>query len=297
MKLLNLFDHMKTIPKIVIVKTIEEDEYADFIIKEISLQGGNAVTTNIKNLKTYLNKNNCSPSKTIIHSRTAHPDYTYKVLKGLEDEGYKVINSAESIKLTSDKYNSCIFAKQQNLPCAQTVKISKQEAKSFIKEKIKDWNEVIVKPITSQGQGEFAFKFDQNNIDQINQIKAIKDSQLIVQEFINYQRLNRVIVINGRALEGAVFWDEPKDSWKCSVCLNPKVKVYQNPPKQLLELAETIADKFKAEISFIDIFTTAKGYVLNEINTACNLVINEKVSKYSISKDIANYLLNCAKKI
>jgi glutathione synthase/RimK-type ligase-like ATP-grasp enzyme len=58
-----------------------------------------------------------------------------------------------------------------------------------------------------------------------------------------------------------------------------------------LKFAENIAKKFNAEISFIDIFTTRKGYFLNEINTSCNLTFHERASKYNISKKIAEYLL------
>ncbi len=102
-------------------------------------------------------KNKCSPKETIIHTRTAHPDYTYKILKSLEDEGYRVINSSQAVKLTSDKFNSCQYAEENKIPCAETIKIEKKDGILKIKEKIKEWGDVIVKPITSQGQGEFLF--------------------------------------------------------------------------------------------------------------------------------------------
>ncbi|MFH0906950.1 MAG: hypothetical protein V1829_01720 [bacterium] len=280
------------IPKIVIVKTIKGQKYADFISKQVNLAEYSCGITDIKGLKEYLNKNKCSPKTTIIHSRTAYPDYTYKVLKKLEQDGYKIINSAETIRLTSDKFNSCIYAIKKNIPCAETTKINKKEAVSFIQWKIKEWGRVVVKPITSQGQGEFCFKFDDSNVNQIKEIDKIPAKELVVQKFINYSRLNRVIVIGFKVLEKAVFWDVPDQGWKCSVCLNPKIKCYKKAPKDLLEFAEDVAKKFKAEISFIDIFSTEKGYVLNEINTACSLIIHEKISKYNISKKIADYLLS-----
>jgi len=279
-------------PKIVIIKTTQGQRYADFIAKEVNLAGYRCGITDIKNLKEYLDKNKCSPKETIIHSRTAHPYYTYKVLKSFKEQGYKIINSPEVIKLTSNKFKSCVYAKDKNIPCAKTIRVYKNEAISSIEEKIKEWGRVVVKPITSQGQGEFCFKFDDTNINQIKEINEIPTKELIIQKFIDYSKLNRVIVIDYKALKEAVFYDTPDQGWKCSVCLNTKIKCYKNPDKDLLEFAENVAKKFKAEISFIDIFSTKDGYVLGEINTACSLIIHERISRYNISKKIADYLLS-----
>ncbi|MBU1137204.1 hypothetical protein KKD72_02460 [Patescibacteria group bacterium] len=280
------------IPKVVIVRTKKGRKYAEFIAKEINLAGYYPETTTIKDLKDYLEKNNCSPNKTIIHARTAHPGQIYRILKNLENQGYRVINSAKTIKLTSDKFASCAYAKERKIPCAETIKINKENATEQIKEKIKRWKEVVVKPITSRGQGEFCFKFNKNNIAELSKINQIPAKELVIQKFINYQRLSRIIVIAFKSLKKAVFYDEPGNDWKCSVCLNPEIKRYKNPPEDLLRFAEDIAKKFNGEISFIDIFTTQEGYILNEINTACSLAIHERISGYNISKEIADYLLN-----
>lgn len=278
-------------PKIVIIRTIKGQKYANFIAKEINLAGFRCGITDIKNSKEYLKENKCSPERTIIHSRTAHPDYTYKVFRSLEKQGYRVINSAEAIRLTSDKYNSCVCAIKEDIPCAETLKVKKEKAISLVEGKIKEWGRVIVKPRISQGQGEFCFKFEESNINEIENIDKIPSKELIVQKFINYSRLSRVLVIGYNALSQAVFWDQPGKNWKCSVCLNTKIKHDKDPDENLLKFAEDIARKFKAEVSFIDVFSTENGYVLGEINTACSLVIHERISGYNISKKIADYLL------
>ena len=217
------------------------------------------------------------------------PKIIYKKFNKLEKLGYRVINNSESLRLTSDKYASCVHAKAQNIPCAETVIVKKQDAEKIIQKKIGLWKDVIVKPQMSQGNGTFCFKFNSGNFS-LDEIKKVPTDNLIVQKYINYQRLNRVLVINKKALKKAVFWDEP-DDWKCSVCLNSKIKLYSYPDKKLLRLAEDISRKFNSEISFIDIFTTDSGYVLSEINSACSLIIHERLSGYNISKDIASYLV------
>lgn len=277
-----------TLKQVIIIRTKYGQKYADYIGKEINKAGYKYFVTDLKNLNNVLRKNKCSPKNTLIHARTAHPGYVYKALKNLKTKGYKVINSPRTIRLTSDKFNSCAYARKNKIPCAETISVKKKDAEKIIRSKIKKWGEVVVKPTISQGQGIYCLRFDEKNL---NEITKIPTKNLVVQQFIDYSKLSRVIVIGGKSLKKAVFWDTPSHSWKCSVCLNPKIKHYKKPPKKLLKLAETIAQKFNSEIGFIDIFTTRKGYILNEINTACNLIIHEKISKYNIAREIAQYLL------
>ncbi len=279
------------IPQIVIVRSKNGQSYANFIAKEINLRGYRTLVVPIKDLPSALAKNQCSPNKTIVYTRTAHPNYIYRMLKKIENKGYRVINTSESIKLTSDKFLSCLYAHKNSIPCAETIIANQENLEEKINEKLPQWKNLIVKPKTSQGNGVFCYKLDKDNIEEIkNKIKNIPTKLLVVQKFIDYQRLNRVIVIGNKALDKCVFWDEP-EGWKCSVCLNTKIKVDKNPDPNLLGLAETIAEKFGSEISFIDIFTTNQGYVLSEINVACSLIIHERISRYNISRDISNYLL------
>ncbi|MAF51387.1 MAG: hypothetical protein CMH64_04830 [Nanoarchaeota archaeon] len=284
------------IPDVVIVRTLDGQSYAEFIAKEINLKGYSCGITSVKNLRKYLKKSGCSPNSTIIHSRTANPYNIYSIFNDLKKEGYTVINTAETIRLTSDKLNSSIFAMKNKIPCAESIKIRKSKATPIIKEKVKEWDKIIVKPITSQGQGEFCFKFDKDNIKHLKKINKVPMQDLVLQRFIDHQRLNRVIVIGFKALKNAVFWDSPEQNWKCSVCENQMIKHYKNPPKDLLKFAENVARKIDGRVSFIDIFTTKNGYYLNEINTACDLTIHEGISKYNISGEIANHLISYIKK-
>lgn len=107
-----------------------------------------------------------------------------------------------------------------------------------------------------------------------------------------YQRLYRVIVIGFKAFKEVVFYDVPDKDWKASVCLNPDIQVERKPSQELLKFAEKIAQVFRSEVGFIDIFQTKEGFVLNEINSACNLAIHERKSHVNISKKIADYLVS-----
>ncbi len=276
----------------IIIRTKKGYRFADYIGKELNLKGHGHTVLTINEVEKFIKDNNLNPKNLIIHTRTASPDKVYKILKNLEKKGFNIINKPETIRLTSDKYLLCEFAIKSSIPCAETKKIMKEDAEKEIKHMLQTKKEIIVKPVVSNGQGIYCLKLNNKNLQELDKIPLIPSQELVLQEFVKHTRLNRIIVIGFKGLKECVFYDEPnQNSWKCSVCLNPKIKHYKNPPKKLIKMAEDIAKKFNADICFIDIFSTKDGYVLNEINTACSLIIHEMLSKFNISKEIAKYLI------
>ena len=74
----------------------------------------------------------------------------------MKKKSYKIINDPDTLKLTSDKYLSPMFAIKNQIPYSETIKAKKTDIKK-IESKINKWKNVVVKPITSQGQGVFLF--------------------------------------------------------------------------------------------------------------------------------------------
>ncbi len=279
----------------VIIHTPKGYKYSSMVADEIVSSGYNCFLTTITAVEKLLKEKNLTPNNTVIHTRTAHPGYVYQLLKKLAGKGYKIYNNPETVKLTSQKYLSCVHMEKHHLPCAETIKVKRSEAINKVKELLGQWSKVIVKPLTSKGQGEYAFCFSQKNLDELGDIQTIPADEVIIQKYVSYTRLSRVIVVGFKALEGAVFYDEPGNGWKCSVCLNPAIKIYHNPPKELLELAEKSARAFNGEVFFIDIFSTPDGFVLNEINTACSLILHQKISGVNIAQFFAQRLIKLSK--
>lgn len=229
----------------------------------------------------------------IIHSRAANPNMSWmRRLFELEEQGYRIVNKPEVLTLTSDKWES-IRSLQTigNIPYTvcrrkntfQLTDLSPIQTDSF-----------IIKPRYSQGQGESVHKFRLNQGHQLSEfLRTYPSNQFLIQEYIPYLSIYRVFVINGRAMS-IVTKDVPNyNRWKVSVCLNPRQTVIRNPDPALLRFAERIQQEIGGEINFIDVFETNAGYVLSEINTACNLKIHERLSGYSIARRIANYLISC----
>ena len=69
------------------------------IADEIISAGFNCFLTTIIKVEELLQEKKLEPSNTTIHTRTAHPGQVYRILKKLEDKGYRVYNNPETTKL------------------------------------------------------------------------------------------------------------------------------------------------------------------------------------------------------
>lgn len=250
-------------------------------------------------IKSVIISQKLSPLNTLIYARTAGPHIT-ETYKELEREGYKIINKSRATELTSNKYESQIFAKRNGLPVAHTYKINKKEI-AKIKELAEKYGSVIAKPIRSQGQGLFCKKIDKDitSNEVVKLLADIPGEDIIVQEKIEYQKLIRVIVIGFQVLKEATTYDVPVASnWKASVCMNLNIRKYEMTNDKLVSLAEKIAKVFDCGVSFIDFFEDKNGnFILNELNTACSLIIHEKITSVKIHEHISDYLIEEALKI
>lgn len=245
-------------------------------------------------INSVISAHNLTPLNTLIHARTAGPHIT-DTYKKLEDNGFTVINKSTTTDLTSNKYNSQVFAAKHGIPVPQIYKLSKQAIKE-IKNLADKYGSIVAKPIYSQGQGIFCRKIDNTeSVAQMSQTVAdIPGEEIIIQEYVPYVKLIRTIVVGYKILKGATAFDVPaKDEWKSSVCMNPKIKKYLDCNDKLINLAEQTAKSFEAEVSFIDFFELRNGkYILNELNTACGLIIHEDITNIKIHQHIVNYLVH-----
>lgn len=245
-----------------------------------------------KEIEKVIKTNNLSPDNTIIHGRVPGPQVT-KVFKELERRGFKIINNSSTLELVSNKYKTQIFAEKHNIPCVKSFKINKKDINRIVT-LVSKYNTLVLKPIYSQGRGLYvkkvSFRNSKKEIERL--VQDIPGREIVVQEYIPYKKLIRTIVVRFKILREATTYDEPKDDWKASVCLNPFIKKYDQKNSELFDLAEKTSRDFNAEIAFIDFFEDINGeIILNEINTACGLIIHEDVTKIAIHTYIGDYLI------
>jgi glutathione synthase/RimK-type ligase-like ATP-grasp enzyme len=295
--------------KVIIVHTNKSYAYANHICKKIKYE---CLKTNTYNLGILYSeqKKNIKNQNIIIHPRTATPlDSKWIILlKELEKEGVKVVNPPRLLQLTSNKLECSFVLYNNGINHPKTWKGFKdQKTLNLIKSLLKKHEKLIIKPSNSISQGAYVKKIEQNNsdIEISKKIESIPTNPFVIQEYVDYIALYRVIVINGQALPFS-FIDKPtKDNWKVSVCLNrTRMKFVPNPDKRILKLGvdtQNVLNKYINNpykgIHFIDIFETKDNkFTISEINTACSLFIHERLAKdakhpnWEISKYIAEYL-------
>lgn len=242
---------------------------------------------------------------TVIHPRAAHPDANFmRVLKNFWLQGWRVVNNPDVLRLTSDKAACALFFQNRAMPHPKTWVVDKAELPHDVKEEIKEDNSLlIIKPTISNGQGKYVQKVYWPSLvrEEWWRVREIPGDRVVIQRYIPYTALYRVICIAGKALPYA-FVDKPDfhpENWKVSVCLNKEQRFVPNPSYALLKLAERVQSVIEGNINFIDIFETEPGnFVISEVNTACSLRIHELLARnggadlWNIHYQIARYLVN-----
>lgn len=247
-------------------------------------------------IEKVLEENHLNPTNTIIHARLAGPDVN-QTFKELETRGFRVINQSKVLELTSNKYLTYKASVKHKIPTPETIKVKKNDIDSIL-ETLKKFKVAVLKPVYSQGMGKFCKKIEASigRTEIRSEVEDIPGEEINVQQYIDYTKLIRVIVIGDKALRVATTYDEPTKSWKTSVCMNPNVKKYNFENPGLFNLAEKVAKDFNLEITFIDFFEDQAGkIILNEINTACAFIIQEDITGVKIHEYIGDYLIEQAK--
>ena len=284
---------------IFIVTSISGKNYAKRVKEEMDLlnRNLNIKIMNVQELVLWSENKTINPDLVIVRSATPTDSKWISCLKKLENENVKVINPTKVLQLTSNKLTSSLHLVKQGIPHPFSKGGIHNDEKTLntITEMFKTYDKLIIKPFTSRDQGEYVQKINkemtQNEI--IEKINKIPAKYFVIQEFIPYEAIYRVIVINNKALPIS-YKDVPtQNKWKVSVCLNPSMTVVPNPPKKLLETAKMAQRAiYDGGVHFIDLFKVNDEYIISEINTSCSLLLHEKKAKEINHKysNIAHYL-------
>lgn len=297
----------------VLIRTEKGGKYARKILNSVNWLNQhkypdhffNTVNITIDDFLNNLNdiERNYLPQNTIIHARCANPrtEWTIK-LRRLEELGFKVINSVDTIELTSNKL-ACSLHLQDKVNHPKSFEYSRnmrsgdlEILKANLSAAFLGNDYIIAKPLTSleQGANVKKIRFMGNHWERIiDEFNEVPGNKIVIQEFVDYTALHRVIVIGGKALP-YTFIDKPEwhtnGDWKVSCCLNKTtMKLNENADPELLELAEQTQEEVGGVINFIDIFEVDNGqsiyYTNAEINTACSLNIHERLAKQAGRND------------
>lgn len=219
---------------------------------------------------------------------------TFMLTSQLEMMGYRLINKPSAIFKTNNKYLGIALVKE-------IIRVPKTY---LIGKRLEDFQKIpqllgfpfVIKPVLSiQGKGVLKIENKEqldSYLNKLNRRKLIGYPRF-VQEFIPFEKLIRVVMVGQEIIDAA--YDEPKNGWQCSVCLNPNVKPYP-----LNEKLEKLSFKIKQitgqEICMLDLFEKDGQYIFNEINNQCDLSLMQQATGVNHAKKIAEYLIAQAKR-
>lgn len=273
---------------IAILHTIKGGKYASLIARELSKfnvkVSMSAWTDFIPLISTYE-----FPDWDLIHVRFGGLGASLMLLKALSEYGYRMVNSAWCVEHSTNKFLGTIIANRKaGVKTPKTFLVDRRFNLDILKNLEYP---LIAKPLMSH-QGRLVAKI--NSFQSLkNYLNSHNENPIILQEFINFVKLIRTVVVGDEIIDAA--YDVPKEGWRASVCLNPNVKKYSMTP-ELKEFCYKVAEAFGGEILVIDVFETNEGYFFNEINNACNLYPMQLATGVNHAKSFANYLYKKAKR-
>lgn len=285
----------------VIVRTRGGTKYARRIGHELRELGHHYRIPSHDNIRELIRSTGWRRDNTVIHARAAYPSRSgfMGVLFELERNGWAVINTPDALLLTSDKLACARMLEDSGMWQPRTEAIAGVREIPKVYEFLANHHTCVTKPVASQGNGKYVHVIDrQTRRGQLEYIIREPAGAIMVQEYIPYIALHRVVVLNGEPIR-TVWTDRPtRDRWKVSVCLNPAMKVTNNPPRALTDLAVRAQEIVGGDINFVDIFECrwdlsrmCPTFVIGEINTACSLLRHERMSGINIAKRIAETML------
>jgi glutathione synthase/RimK-type ligase-like ATP-grasp enzyme len=229
-----------------------------------------------------------NPATDVIFFRTGGQSVA-RVARIFEDAGFRVINDSRFIQLSAQKYLANVHAKANGIPTpALNVLVGKHDTE-LLSLYLRRHGTLVAKPARSRNMGRHVHLLRQPG--DFAHVATIPGGNVLLQSEVTFGRLVRTVVTRDGMLTGATIYDTKHDTWKATVCANPHAKHYRGVSTELVGLAEKTLAAFGGDIAYIDYFETASGYVFSEINQACNLLPQERITGLPIAEHIAAYVV------
>lgn len=215
----------------------------------------------------------------------------------LSDHGIFCINSPESVKTASNKFNSYINFINDNVPTPKTCLVSDIEYIDKAIEEVGGKFPLVLKVTEGHG-GKGVMKIDSREslVSVIQAMRSNDDTsvELILQELKNIKDDRRILVLNGKAVAASKRKKMPGD-FRTNVSLGSAVEAYK-PTEEEIELAIKAAKSVDCFYCGVDIIqSNGKCFVL-EVNPSPGSKANyfdiEK-GKNITGKQLIGKLIDC----
>lgn len=216
------------------------------------------------------------PEWDLVHVRFGGLGISLHVIKTLELEGYRLVNSSFCVEHTTNKFLGVKLAERAGVQVPRTWLVDPRFEPPDVK------MPVVAKPLMSTSGKDVHFILTNGDLRSLSFAEPY-----LLQEVVDFTRLIRIVVVGDRVVDAAC--DYPVKRWQAKVCMNPHVKAVEVSP-EIEEFAMRMREASGGEVIVVDVFETEDGLVFNEVNNACNLYPMQQATGVNHAKIIADYL-------
>ena len=173
----------------------------------------------------------------------------YELVEQLERLGIKCFNNSYTNKIANDKFLTCKFLNEQNIPCIQSYE-SPDEIGCY---------PTVMKSIDGHGGQEVFLVSSRQQAEAIS--KRLK-KRFVYQQFYKNNGDLRLYVVNKKVI-GAVHRHSNAD-FRSNFSLGGEVKSYE-PEKEIVDLAVKVATILDADYIGVDFMKVDDKWLINEI--------------------------------
>ncbi|TFG16444.1 MAG: RimK family alpha-L-glutamate ligase [Promethearchaeota archaeon] len=209
------------------------------------------------------------------------------LLSAMEEYGIRLMNSRNSLEISSDKFLTSVYLERYKIPTPKTVICENPDDALTSFEDL--GGDVVIKPLYgSKGIGISRLTdkgFAENVIYSLAELNHI----FYLQEFVEHQNRDiRVLVLGNKAIAGMY---RVSDSWKTNIHAGAHMEPIELN-KELRTIAIKSAQVTKTEIAGVDIIETEKGFQVLEVNSIPGFTALQKVTDINLSSEIIEFFLN-----
>jgi RimK family alpha-L-glutamate ligase len=215
--------------------------------------------------------------------------YRLNVLHRLERTGLRVINGADALERTVDKYYTTSLLAAAGLPVPRTLVT---ECFDEAMRAVREWGSVVIKPVFgSQGQG--MVRVDEPDTAH-RVLRALEMGRYLyyVQEYLPHEGVDyRLFLVGGRVI-GAML--RRSESWRTNIACGGRAEPFE-APDAFVRLALSAAELLGADYLGVDILCSGSIPYLIEANGIPGWLGLQTVVKRDIADELSAFILEeCA---
>lgn len=197
----------------------------------------------------------------------------HEIVEQLEKKGIRCFNNNETNKIANDKYYTYQFLLKQNIKCTSSF-LSIEEVKKY---------PLVMKSVDGHGGQEVYLIQNKKEAETLKK----PNKNYVYQPFYKNDGDLRLFVLNKKVI-GTVLRHNDKD-FRSNFSLGGQIESYE-PSKELIQIAELIANKLEADYIGVDFLRVDDEWLVNEIEDPVGARMLFKASGIDASVLFCDYI-------